>query len=142
MFFRIYILTIICGLGLLFTDLWFAGALILIWFISIPIRGISFYKKWKKNLEVESKSLSFGFKSLEKQKTNFRLINSVCGELTTFKMLLKKLSLLLDDINIKRGGTSHQHYSHTNTVDQMRDDDYRYNSCYSGYSFNIHHRSK
>lgn len=101
MFFRFYILIILGSLSVLPTSLWFGGILILIWFISMPISGVSYYKRWKAHHSILNiKSLSYCIKSIKRQKQNFKILNIILRKKILIQFF-KKLSILLDDINVK-----------------------------------------
>jgi hypothetical protein len=101
MFFRFYILGILSCLLVLPTSLWSGGALILAWLISIPVKGISRYKNWKEHQGIfYPKSLPFCLKSMKRQKQNFRIINKLL-RIEYSRIYFKRLSILLDDINVK-----------------------------------------
>lgn len=140
MFFRIYIFSILSCFLLLLTPLWGVSYVILFWLLIILIRMHFYYKKWKKQQATHySKTLSFCIKSLKRQKQNFRIINLLLKE-EALKNYFKRLSIVLDDINVKIISNYDDgiYLSHTHEVIK---NDHRYNPSYSGYSFNIHNKS-
>jgi hypothetical protein len=98
------------------------------------------YKKWKKQQAIYySKTLSFCIKSMKRQKQNFRIINILLKK-EAMKNYFKRLSILLDDINVKiiSNCDGEIYLPHTHEVIK---NDHRYSPSCSGYSFNIHHKS-
>lgn len=101
MFFRFYVLALICSLAVLLTSVWVVAAMILLWLISVPIKGISRYRRWKEHQAIlYPKTLSFCIKSMRRQKQNFKVIEFLIRN-ESLQMLFKKLSILMDDINVK-----------------------------------------
>jgi hypothetical protein len=138
MFFRFYISTTICSLAVLPTSVWVVGAVILLWLISIPIKGISRYRKWKKHQAIlYPNTLSFCIKSMRRQKQNFKVIEFLIRNKNLQKRF-KKLSILLDDINIK---VTSGYVEDLPKTYHSRMNDIYYSPSYSHYSCNIHHRS-
>lgn len=77
------------------------AAMILLWLISIPIKGISRYKRWKEHQAIlYPKTLSFCIKSMRRQKQNFKVIEFLIRN-KKLQNFFKKVSILMDDINIK-----------------------------------------
>ncbi len=139
MFFRFYILGILGATFFLFTSVWAVSFVILMWFLLILIRMPSYYQDFKKKqFMLCSKSLSFFIKSMRRQKLNFRIINFLIRQ-EYVKIFFKKLSILLDDINVKRC----RNFEHSVSIsdDNTMNQDHYYNPSYSGYSFNIHNKS-
>ena len=136
MFFRFYILAIICSLAVLPTSVWVVGAMILLWLISIPIKGISRYRKWKKHHALNPKTLSFCIKSMRRQTQNFKVIEFLIRNKNLQKRF-KKLSILLDDINIKV--TSKYVEDLPKTSDHLNA--HIHNPIYSHMSCNVHYFS-
>lgn len=140
MFFRIYIFSILGCLLLLLTPLWGISYVILFWLLIILIRMHFYYKKWKKQQAIQcSKTLSFCIKSIKRQKQNFRIINLLLKK-EALKNYFKKLSIFLDDINVKTINNCNGEIYLARTHEAIKND-HRYNPSYSGYSFNIHHKS-
>lgn len=137
MFFRFYILALLCSLAVLLTSVWVVATMILFWLISIPIKGISRYKRWKEHQAIlYPKTLSFCIKSMRRQKQNFKVIEFLIRN-KKLQNFFKKVSILMDDINIKI--TSKYAEDMTKTSDHFNP--HIYNPIYSHMSCNIHYSS-
>ena len=141
MFFRIYTLMFAFGLSLLFTALWFMGTLIVIGLTLLTIRGESYYTQRNRTLATCAKSLSYGIQSIKTQKSNFHIINALFKNSARLKLFLKKISILLDDSNI-RVTSGHCHkasVSRSHNVTQHQDyENYGVDIRHSIYSDNIY----
>ena len=139
MFFRFYILGILITIFFLFTSVWAVSFMLLMWFLLILFKALFNYKKFKRERAIfYSHTLSFCIKSMKKQKQNFKIINFVIRQ-KSIQVIFKKLSILLDDINVKKSS------NFTNNVSisdhKVVNKDHYYSPSYSGYSFNIHNKS-
>ena len=102
MFFRFYILGILMTILFLFTSVWAVSFVLLMWLILMLFKALFNYKKFKRERSIcYSNTLSFCIKSMKKQKQNFRIINFVIRQ-KSIQVIFKKLSILLDDINVKK----------------------------------------
>lgn len=137
MFFRFYILGILGCLLVLPTSVWLGGALILVWLISIPVKGIFRYKNWKEQRRIfYPQSLSFCLKSMKMQKQNFRIINKIFRR-KNLRIYFKKILILLDDINVKFSNCCYEDSFKYNThlspfIHSSAYDDCPENKYYSG----------
>ncbi len=133
MFFRVWILGVIICLGSLFTLCWPIGCFILLLLFAMPVSCKTSYERQKQASGLSSNSLSYGIKSMKKQKRNFLIINMVFSNTKLLNDFFKKLSLSLDDIYIKTTGN----VQNISCYDSHSDD---YNAPEKSYlPYNIYH---
>lgn len=152
MFFRLYLFLNLAVLVFIGALGHFAFVLLLSW----PAIALN-HSKWKKSQAHIEKSLSFGIKSMKRQKQNFKAINFVFAKVPLVQKLLKKASILLDDMHVRYGYTGITQSSRINSIDSsshgftdttpfsssMKDYtmDYTTNPAFRDLSYNIHHDS-
>lgn len=136
MFFRFYILIILSCLSLLPTTLWFGATVIIIWLLFIAITSISRYKQWKSGQKLLfPKTLSFCIKSMKRQKQNFKIIAFLIRN-ESLQKHLKKLSILMDDINVKATSNFDHNISY---VESDHQSPFVYSKAYSDCPENLYH---
>lgn len=103
MFFRFYILGLLVSLYFVLTSSSIIAFIIFFWFLLTMARMFFYYRSWRKKqaLICEYKTLSFCIKSMRRQKHNFKIITFLIRN-KALQTLLKKFSILLDDININK----------------------------------------
>ena len=101
MSFRFYIFLVFLAIIFLFTPMWEGACIAIACLVCVCIPMATFnYKSWKKSQKRSKKSLSFAILSMEQQKNNFRIINSVFLK-GPFRKFFKKLSIIFDATPIK-----------------------------------------
>ena len=141
MVFRTYIIFVITFIVLLFTNLKFLGVAGIVLLIFILSSMLSNYLQWKNNLLNQNTSINARIKSIQVQKENFRIIESIFGaySIATF---LKKFSIVMDDIHTNRPSTLYDSNEELELNNENHKDDYIINPSYSSYSANIFYRDR
>lgn len=136
MFFRFYILGTLGTIFFLFTSVWAVSFVMFMWFLLILVKAPFNYKKFKRERVIcYPRTLSFCIKSMKRQKQNFKIISFLIRN-ESIQKPLKKLSILMDDINVK--STSH----FDNSISSSHSDHqspFVYSHSYSDCPENLYH---
>ena len=96
MSFKLYIFLVFLACLFLFTPMWEGACVAITCLICVCAPMSTFnYKSWKKSQKRSKKSLSFAIVSMEQQKNNFRIINSIFLK-DSLRRVFKKLSVAFD----------------------------------------------
>lgn len=140
MVFRAAVILSILGVVLLNTPLSFIGNLLL---FLLAVRFYFIYRTCimrRAKIHATNKSLAFGMKSLKVQKENFKIINFIFRFSSLVSRILKKLSVMYDDLYIERKMTTIPN----NEFTKIRSSDlnpYVHSLIYSHMSCNIYYSS-
>ena len=140
MVFRAAVILSILGVVLLNTPLSFIGSLLL---FLLVVRFYFIYRtciRQREKTHATNKSLASGMKSLKVQKENFKIINSIFRFSSLVRRILKKLSIMYDDLYVERKMTTLPN----NEFTKIRSSDlnpYVHSPIYSHMSCNIYYSS-
>lgn len=103
MLFRVIIILLVLATVGIFTNFVFLSVVTFFWIFVILAQGAKRTRnEFRKSvLHQDTNSLMFGIKSMNVQKTNFKIINYVFRNDTSISLFFKQLSILLDDMHIK-----------------------------------------
>lgn len=138
MFFRVYMLIAVASFITFLTTFCTMSAMGILFTVVWLFEYTSKYNKWRKAQMGTEKSLSFGIKSMRRQKQNFKLIIVIFARYPDLQKFFKRASIIFDDMHIK--------IKYGNKVDSIQppisgsEDDYRYHPLYKSSSSNIYHR--
>jgi hypothetical protein len=140
MVFRVLICVIALSIyAILFIESLASGAtIILLWILCIMLpNAIKDRKKWKSSSgNLSKKSLSFGIKSMQRQKENFWVIDKIFSNHNSISSFLKQQSILWDDLHVKfTYGRTSFNSDHNSATDR------RLNPAYSHLVDNIYYSS-